>query len=172
VKIEGGGVLVELAEIGHRDSGAPVAFGLKKFGFSGTLPAGWMTHEFEIRKNKSIIRFLDPEAATLSVVEVDRCPRGGCPPLQKMAEHELAGARRRFEDYELREESWTERKIDDRPAISFVGDYMRGGKPWVQYRLYTFTDDVRLELIFRTPAERFDDLRATFDSVAESLRAE
>ncbi len=92
--------------------------------------------------------------------------------LKQMAERELSGAKERFEAYELREGSWTERTIAGHPAISFVGDYMRDGKTWVQYRLYTLTDDLRLEFIFRTPADRFEGLRAAFDSVAENLKAE
>ena len=58
-------------------------------------------------------------------------------------------------------------------AGDFIGDYIRDGKPWVQYRIYTFTDnEVRLEFIFRTPVERFEELRAALDSVAENLETE
>jgi hypothetical protein len=174
VKLKGGGVVVELVEIGRTEPGAPVAYGLEEFGFSGTLPAGWLSHEHRPpgRANKATYRLLDPAAEAISSLEVDRCPNGNCPSLKQTAERELSGAEERFEAYELREGSWTERTIDGRPAISFVGDYMRNEKPWVQYRIYTITDDLRLELIFRTPLDHFEELRAVFDSIAENLKAE
>lgn len=174
IQLKAEGIIFELIEIGRTEPGTPVAFGLEDFGFAGLLPAGWLMHEQRPpgRKNKAAIRFLDPDAAAISSLEADRCSRGRCPALEQTAENELSGARERFEEFELREESWTERTIDGRPAISFVGDYMRGGDPWVQYRLYTFIhDDVRLELIFRTPAENFEKLRAAFDSLVDSLEA-
>ncbi len=173
LKIKAGGAIVELVEIGRTDSGASVAFDLEDFGFSSVLPAGWVSYEHRTpgRANKAMVRFLDPDAAAISAVEVDRCPNGRCPELKQTAERELTGARERFDGYELREGSWTERTIDGRPAISFVGDYARNGKPWVQYRLYTITEALRLEFIFRTPADRFEELRAGFDSVASNLKA-
>ncbi len=174
VKIEGGGIVIELAEIGNAQPGDPVAFGLEDFGFSGTLPTDWWFHEhrFVDRPTKAMLRLLDPDAASISAVEIDRCPASGCPSLLQSSQRELAGAEQRFDDYKLRSGSWSERTLGGRPAISFVGDYTRDGKPWVQYRLYTFVNAVRLEFIFRTPVGRFEQLRATFDAVAESIHAE
>ncbi len=174
LKVRAGGVFIELAEIGRTEPGGAVAFSLEDLGLSGILPTGWLPYEHRTpgRADKAMVRFLDPEVETISAIEVDRCPHGNCPSLKKTAERELSGAQERFEAYELREGSWTERTIEGRPAISFVGDYIRDGKPWVQYRLYTMTDDLRLEFIFRTPTDRFEGLRAAFDSVAENLKAE
>jgi len=174
LRIKDGGVVIELAEIGRSEPGATVAFGLENFGFSSILPAGWWFYEHGMtaRTNKAMIRLLDPDAAAISAVEVDRCPRGKCPSLQQTAEREVSGARRRFDAYKLRQESWTERTVDGRPLISFVGDYERDGKPWVQYRIYTFVDDVRLEFIFRTPVGRFEGLRAAFDSIVDNVKTE
>jgi hypothetical protein len=118
-----------------------------------------------------MVRVLDPNAEAIGAIEVDRCPNGNCPPLKSSAERELGGARERFEAYELREGSWTERTIDGRPAISFIGDYKRDGESWVQYRIYTMTDDLRVELIFRAPADRFEELRPAYDSVVDNLKA-
>lgn len=173
IKAKGGGVVLELVQIGQVETWSPTAYGLDDFGFSGTLPDGWMVYEHRgsNRTRSAMVRFLDPNAEAISAVEVDRCPRGDCPLLQEMAERELEGAKRRFEAYTLRETSWTERRIDGRPAISFVGDYQRNGAPWVQYRIYTVTAEVRLEYIFRSPLEHFEGLRTTFDSIAESLQA-
>ncbi len=174
VKLKAEGVVFELVEIGRAEPGMPVTVSAEGFDFSTTLPAGWQFYERRPpgRSNKVAFRLLDPDAAAISSLEVDRCPRGRCPSLQETAEHELSGARERIEAYELREASWTERSIDGRPAISFVGDYRRNDQPWIQYRLYTLTDDMRFELIFRAPADRFEQLRTVFDSVAESLEAE
>ena len=173
LKLKMGGVIVELAEIGRTEPGATVAFGLEDFGFSGSLPTGWLSYEHRRsgRDKRATMRLLDPGAAAISSLEVHRCPPGRCPSLQEIAEGELSGARKRFEAYELREGSWTERTIDGRPAISFVGDYQRNGEPWVQYRLYTLTGEVGLEFIFRTTVDRFEELRAVFDSIAENIEA-
>ena len=56
--------------------------------------------------------------------------------------------------------------------ISFAGDFTHNDEPWVQYRNYGFVDEVLLEIIFRAPAERFDDMQADFDAVVEGFRAE
>ncbi len=171
VKVQAEGVTIKLASIGRTEPGAPVSFALQDFGLSGTLPTDWLSHTYRPRTDKAMVRFLDPAAAAISAIEVDRCPPGRCPTLEETAQRELAGAKRRFQDFELRQESWTERTIDGRDAISFVGTYQKNDASWVQYRIYTVTDDLRLELIFRTPAERFEEQRATFDAITESLRA-
>lgn len=172
VKQEGGGIVLELGKVGHFEPGAPVPFGLQAFAFSGQMPAGWLATEQQTgRSTKGMVRLLDPDSEAISAVEIDRCP-GACPTLTSTAEQELAGAKERFTAYTLREGSWTERSIDGRSAISFVGDYQVDGKPWVQYRLYTLTDDKRFEFIFRAPASRFETLKADFDAVAESLRTQ
>jgi len=174
VRLKDGGVEIELAKIGQLAPGASIAFANKDFGFSGLLPSGWIPYEHREsdRATQLRVRLLDPEAESISSIEVDRCPGGRCPTLQRSAERELSGAKRRFDDYQLREDSWAERTIDGRPAISFVGDYRRDGEDWVQYRLYTITDDTRFEFIFRTPSESFDEYRAAFDSILENLDAE
>jgi hypothetical protein len=173
VKMETGGALIELAKIGRTGPGEPAAFSLDDFGLSGTVPAGWHSYHYRVpdRDNKAMVRVLDPDAEAIGAIEVDRCPNGNCPPLKSSAERELEGARERFEAYELREGGWTERTIDGRPAISFIGDYKRDGESWVQYRIYTMTDDLRVELIFRAPADRFEELRPAYDSVADNLKA-
>ncbi len=172
VKQEAGGVAMELIQISHFEPGAPVPFGLDAFDFSGQLPAGWLAQEQETgRDTRGMVRFLDPDSTAISAVEIDRCP-SGCPTLTGTAERELQGARERFDGYEMRPGSWSSGTIDSRPAISFVGDYKRDGKPWVQYRIYTLTDDKRFEFIFRAPADQFEALRPDFESVAASLRAE
>ena len=174
VKLQAEGAVIELITIRQALPGSSSEYGLEEFDFSGVLPEGWQAYVQRVsgRGNKAAIRLLDSEAETISSLEVDRCPRGRCPSLQKTAEHELSGAQERFDGYELREGSWSERTIDGRPAISFVGNYRRDGKPWAQYRLYTFADDVRFEYIFRVPVDRFQELQPVFDSVAESLEAE
>lgn len=174
VQMKAEGIFIELAEIRQVDTASTVPFGMEDFGFSGTLPAGWLSHNLRPsgRSDSALVRLLDPSAAAISGIEANRCPRRGCPSLKENAEGELAGAKKRFQDYQLREGSWREKTIDGRESISFVGDYQRNGAPWVQYRFYTFVEQVRLEIIFRTPTEHFTELLPVFDSILESLRAE
>ncbi len=174
LKIVGGGAIIELAKIDRIEPGAPVTLDLTDFGFSVTLPEGWWSHEMPRpdKSNSTAVRLLDAAGAGLNSLEVDRCPHGRCPGLLENAKRELAGAERRFEGYQVRQDSWSERTIDGRPLISFVGDFERDGNPWVQYRLYTFVEKVRLEFIFRTPLEKFAGLQAAFDSVVEGIAKE
>ncbi|MCH9651267.1 MAG: DUF3108 domain-containing protein [Deltaproteobacteria bacterium] len=174
VKMKAEGIVIELAEILQTQPGTAVPFGLDDFGFSGTLPNGWLGHDLRPpgRADRALVRLLDPLAEAISGVELNRCPRRGCPSLKENAEGELAGAKKRFQDYQLREGSLTARTIDGRQGISFVGDYQRNGAAWVQYRFYTFVEEVRLEFIFRTPAENFSKLLPVFDGIIESIRAE
>ncbi len=174
VRLKAGGVIIELVGVERTTLGAQVPFSLEAFGLSGLLPAGWVPYEHSLPsgRNRGMVRLLDPDAVAISAIEVGRCPRKGCPSLQRTAERELSGAEERFDSFELREGSWTERTIAGHPAISFVADLQRNEKPWVQYRLYTFVNNLRLEIIFRTSAERFEGLRGALDSVVETLRVE
>ena len=174
LKIKGGGVVVELAEIGRVERAAEVDFALDDFGFAGKLPNGWIPYIYRVpgRKGKAMVRLLDPDAAAISSIELDRCPPGRCPTLKETAERELAGAKKRFEGFELRQDSWTESTLDGRPAISFVGDFERNGQAWVQHRVYTLSDSLRVELIFRVPAELYEALRPRIDTVIENVDAE
>lgn len=174
LKVEHGGVVIELAKIGRAVPGERIPFGLDDFGFTGSVPSGWLVHEHRTpgRDQMAMLRFLDPEAAAISAVEVYHCPSRGCPELERIARSELEGAEERFTDYTLRDSSWSERTVGGRQLISFVGDYRREKQPWVQYRLYTLHDDLLFELILRTPVEHFESLREAFDSVAESLETE
>ncbi|MCP3978513.1 MAG: tetratricopeptide repeat protein [bacterium] len=171
---EGGGVKLELAEIGRITPDRPASYAIEDFGVSGTLPEAWVgyVHRLPQKPDTVIVRAGDPDAVAVNVIEIDRCPHGECPDLERTARRELEGAQRRFEDYTMREGSWTETNLGGRRTIGFVGDYLQDGKPWVQYRMYSFAGDLRLEFIFRSPVERFEQLRAAMDAVADNLRAE
>ena len=172
VKVMGGGITLELVEAGRRDQDDPVSYGMDEFDFAGQLPAGWMSHDFRIRSNKAMVRLLDPWANTVSAVEVDRCPNRGCPSLQETAQDELKGARRRIEDFQLRDGSWNEENLGGRPTIRFLAEYTHKEMDWVQYRAYTFEGEKRFEFIFRMPSDRFELIQPTLDSIVENLQAE
>ena len=173
LKVKGEGMVVELAEIDRVEPNADVELELEDFGFSAALPNGWIPYIYRVpgRKGKAMVRLLDSEAVAISSIELDRCPPGRCPTLQQTAERELSGAKKRFDEFQLRQDSWTEHTIDGRPAISFVGDFDRKGHQWVQHRSYTFTDDLRMEVIFRVPAERYEAFLPSIEAVLEQMTA-
>ncbi len=168
---DAGGAMIELSKIGQRDPGEQIPFQLEGFSLAGKLPAGWMhyDHRNPDRPTKATLRLLDSRFETLSTIEVDRCPPGRCPPLQQTAERELEGAKERFAGYQLRDDSLTQREIAGHPGIAFAGDYQRDDEPWVQYRLYTITDELRIEIIFRVPREHFETLRKELEGIVGSL---
>ncbi|MEM8994271.1 MAG: DUF3108 domain-containing protein, partial [Acidobacteriota bacterium] len=171
IRLKAGGAVIELAGAEQVGPEGPLPFAIDDddFRFAGALPTGWLAHPYRPRPGKGLVRFLDPEAATLSALEFDRCPSKGCPGVEETAERELRGARRRFKDFALRDGSWRELTLDGHRAIAFVGDFDNDGEPWVQYRVYTLTDDTRFEFIFRSRSDAFDDWRPRFDAVLESL---
>ncbi|MEM9598971.1 MAG: tetratricopeptide repeat protein [Acidobacteriota bacterium] len=171
-KVKAEGMVLDLAAVFQVPFEIPIQYRLDDYGIAGTLPLDWLYHEHQKRSRGTAIQFLDPDSEGIGTLEVDRCPRGRCPELQETAERELKGSTRRFEDFTLRDGSWTERTIDGRPAVSFVGDFQYKGESWVQYRSYTLTDSLRLEWILRAPADRFDALRPGFDAVMEQIRVE
>ncbi len=173
LKMKGEGVVVELAEIDRVEPNAEVDLSLEDFSFSASLPNGWIPYIYRVpgRKGKAMVRLLDSEAVAISSIELDRCPPGRCPTLKETAERELAGAEKRFDDFQLRQGSWTEHTIDGRPAISFVGSFDRKGRQWVQHRSYTFTDDLRIEVIFRVPAEVYEAFLPSIEAVLEHMTA-
>ncbi|MEM9553352.1 MAG: tetratricopeptide repeat protein [Acidobacteriota bacterium] len=174
LKVSTAGVEIELVRAGTLDPSATVPFKVEGFEIAGSLPPGWLPYQITPsgRDGSALVRMLDPSAAAISGLEADRCPRRGCPPLDDMVERERKGAERRFDGYALRTESWQDRTIDGRRIVSFAADYLRNDQPWVQYRNYLVVDEVRLELIFRVPAERFDALRGELDAIVESLHGE
>ena len=169
VKVQTGGLVVELVGIDRFQAQEPATFEFEGFGLGGTLPPGWLSYDVRLETNKGFVRLLDPEAQSLSSMELHRCPQRGCPDLGQNAERELAGAKRRFDGFQLREDTWKQDTVGDRTIIRFAGEYRRQDEDWVQYRAYSFVNDVRVELIFRVPAERFEALRATFDSLIDSI---
>lgn len=172
VKVKASGAVIELAGVDRVTEDAPLPFAIDDefFTFAGTLPAGWLAHPFRQRETKGVVRLLDTDALTISSLEFDQCPKEGCPGVEETAERELKGAQKRFKDWTLRQDSWRSFEIDGHSAIAFAGDFDNDGQPWVQYRIYTLSEDTRFEFIFRVPADQFETLRPEFDAILASLR--
>jgi hypothetical protein len=79
-----------------------------------------------------------------------------------------------LEDYHVRENSYEQRMVNGRPAISWVGDYTEHGKNgkkknMSEYLVRVRSDKVNALFFASMPTEELDHFREDFDNVIETL---
>ncbi|MCP4655561.1 MAG: tetratricopeptide repeat protein [bacterium] len=170
VKIEAQGFTLELAETIHRGAQEPVIYRDPDLGLSVSAPAGWHIYRFGcFGSNRPVsVQLLDPEAELLCCVERFSLPDGEHTPAL-LAEGPIRYNKSRFPDLRVREKSWRPRKVGGRPATSWISDYAADGAPGVYHETVVLGKTHGWLLTFITTLERFEQLRGTFDKIADGL---
>jgi hypothetical protein len=173
VKFEAGGIVAQLASVTQRPTGAPVKFEDGQLGISFTAPADWVVWRAKNGQpaHQELIRMLDPEADTydggvrlfatesLSAVAQQSC--------RAWADEYHA----KEKNVTMRPDSWKNYTVDGRPGFGCIGDYTESGKPRVQFLLHVLGKK-NSELFALTAApDKFDALKAQFDTIIASYRA-
>ena len=175
VKLNAEGIIGELASITTTVQDQPVEYHDQRLGFSLTAPAGWYVYEFgEDRPDATKIFLIDPDGAAMVVlnagaleltrIDVDK-------PVRAYAQDEVSKSQQRREGYTVRPDSWVERSINGRSAVSFVADYIDKGKAMTEYRTYVLGDATLSRLRVFCESDRLDGIKPTIDQILSTFKA-
>ncbi len=171
VKFEASGIVGELEEVYVQEPGRESSYSDEALGFSVSLPPDWLFHSYGSYPAE-VLFLLDPnaEAQTRMEVRASQVETGDCFFLNG-AQQKLDQARAALRDYALRDGTWREWYFGGWPAISFAGDYRELDTDKVHYWTQVQNGEFCVDFTLKVAADRFDALRAVFDSVIESYQA-
>lgn len=170
----------------------------RKHGFSAMLPAGWSIKSAMRRSNGvTSLEFVVPDVSDASGAFNFMIPgraTGGVPPASDLAAFvdqtpkptttaETEAWLKRFSDfrtkaaqsnksakYQNRTESFASRMVGGHLALSWLADFTRGDKPWVEYMTYVYGENGGVGLPLQVPADKLDSIRPAWDGFIESVR--
>ncbi len=171
VKWEASGVSGELEEHTLRESDRRSRYSDEHLGLRVTLPPDWMFHSYGSYPAE-VLFLLDPEAQAQTRMEIraSQVETGDCF-YQAGAQRKLDQARTALRDYALRNGTWREWYFEGWPAVSFIGDYRELEAEKVHYWTLIQNGEFCVEFTLKVAADRFDALRAAFDTIIESYQA-
>jgi tetratricopeptide (TPR) repeat protein len=173
VKFTAGSVTGLLTSVTQRKAGSPVAFRDDELGISFNAPADWLVHRFIKGQpaKQSLIRIFDANADAddggLRLFATDSLPTVARQSPKAWAESNLAARK----DIAVRADSWKNLQISGRLAVSCIADYQDDGKPKVQYIVHALGPKNSEFFIISSAPEKFDALKAAFETVLTSYRA-
>ncbi len=172
VKFEAGGAIAELTSITQRKAGTPVAFKDDELGISFTAPAEWLVHRFgrgPVNK-QTLIRTYDANAdqddGGIRLFATDSLSTAARQSPRAWAESSL----REMKNAKVRADSWKNLNIAGRLAVGCIADYTEGDKPKVQYLVHALGPKVSEFFVIASASEKFDALKAAFETVVTSYR--
>ena len=182
VKFQAGGVSAELDSIQHRKVSEPSEYRHAKKGaddsdvlFSLTAPPGWLFYESTSPTSncKVSVHLLDPEADASTLVRAYRTEdlkkeQEGS--VRAWAESKAAETKKALKDYQVRPDSWKDRKLSGAPAIGFVADFGVGDEKMVAYSVFVLGESTALELIIKAKRDQFDEFQKQFDSIVDTCK--
>jgi hypothetical protein len=173
VKIEAGGVILELTGVRRRAPSDPVQY-IDPDGFSLTAPPGWAVGPLVHEKTNVALLLLDPALTgkcslawtSLEIIE----PKSATNSVRALLEKETAEATGQYRDFQVRAESWKDRIVAGQPAMSVIADYMEGDTPKVSYGVTTIMAGHGGAFRFLIPAADFDAFRPKLDAIVDSFK--
>nr|MBA3485129.1 hypothetical protein [Pirellulales bacterium] len=172
-RFSAGGVTADLAKIAPLTGDGTV----QGDGFSLALPKGWRDYRPDASADdkKKAIFLLDPDAIAQSSVHSG--------PLDSLKEEERVSAKvwtesalkelkKAVKDFKLRGAGIEEIKVGDQTGVTIVADLTEDGKKMTMYGLAVLTDKLAVNLRFKAPADKFEELKPAFDSIVKSLNVE
>jgi hypothetical protein len=172
VKFEAGPLVAQLVSIAQRRPNEAVQFRDNELGLSFTAPPDWVVWRARHGQPEGqvLIRTLDPEADTddggMRLFATDSLSETARQSARAWTEEELS----KNKHVKVRPDSWKDIVVDGRPGVSCVAEYTEGGKTRVQF-LVRVLGKKNSELFVLTCApEKFDALKAQFDSILASYR--
>jgi hypothetical protein len=177
VKFEGGGVAGVLATITQRPAGAPVQYQDPAFNFSLTAPADWMFFRSEMKddKDKTRVVILDPDAIATSVVNVGS-RKVLWPEAQKSlrawAEKEISDGEgsKLLKEFTIRPDSWKDRTVAGKPALSVIGDFVEGKEKKIGYAVFTFGNTNAATFVLLAGAKDFEAFQPKFEAIVDTYK--
>jgi hypothetical protein len=172
VKYAAGPVIAQLTSISQRPIAAPVKFQDSDLGISFTVPADWVVWRAKNGQpaHQQLIRTLDPDADTydggIRLFSTDSLSATAQQSSRAWADEHHA----KEKNVTIRPGSWQNYFVDGRLGVGCIGDYSENGKPRVQFLLHML-GKTNSELFALTAApDKFDALKAQFDTIIASYR--
>jgi hypothetical protein len=172
VKFEAGPVSAQLTSVAQRRPGEPVAFHDDETGVSFTTPADWVifrAHHGQ-PEGQVLIRTLDPGADTadggMRLFATDTLSEAARKSARAWIDEDLHGDK----STKVRPDSWKNFTIDGRPAVSYVRDLTENGQPQVQFLARVLGTKYSELFVITCPPDKFDTLKAQFDTIIASYR--
>jgi len=176
VKFEAGPITAQLASITQRRPGEAVQFRDDELGISFTAPADWVIWRPKTGQpeGQTLIRMLDPQADTsdggMRLFATDSLSETARQSSRAWAEE--YAAKNMTTAVKIRPESWKEITIDGRPGVAYTGEDAGGGKKWVQFQVQVLGRKNSELFVLTCAPEKFDALKAQFDSILASYRTQ
>jgi hypothetical protein len=177
VKFEGGGVIGALTAVTQHKAGEPLQYQDPAFGFSLAAPSDWLFHRAQVKdeKAKASVLVLDPDALATIAVNVGNA-KVLWPEAQKSlrawAEKEVTDGEgsMALKDLTIRSESWKDRTVAGRPAISVMGDFVEGKDKKVCCTVFTLGTTNAATFTLQSRAKDFDAFQPKFDAIINSYK--
>jgi hypothetical protein len=172
VKFEAGPVTAQLTSITQRKSGEAVVFRDDELGISFTAPADWVVWRARNGQpaKQELIRTLDPSADTadggMRLFATDSLSDTAQKSARAWTEEDLV----KNKNVKVRPDSWKNYTIDGRTGVAYTADYNEGGKPLVQFLVRVLGPKESELFVITSAPEKFDALKAQFDSILTSYR--
>jgi len=172
VKFEAGPVTAELTSIAQRNPGQVVPFRDDELGISFTAPANWVIWRARNGQpaKQELIRTLDPDADTddggMRLFATDSLSETAQQSARAWSEEQLA----KNKDVKVRPDSWKNYTIDGRQGVGCIVEYTERGKPRVQFLLRVLGAKNSELFVLTCAPEKFDALKAQFDSILACYR--
>ena len=176
VKFEGGGAIGSLASVSQRKPGAPAVFRDDTLGVSFTAPADWIFFRPQSRSGKKEpIALVDPNGdlnmGYVTLVRTDSLSAAERQSSRAWAEMDFKeNVAKELENAKIRPDSWKNQNLGGRPGASYIADFTEGGKPRVGFALRVLGPRTSEAFNMTCAPEKFDDLKAAFDSIIASYR--
>jgi hypothetical protein len=172
VKYEAGGILAQLISVAQRRPGEAVAFHDDETGASFSAPADWVVWRARAGQPEGqvLIRTLDPGADTsdggVRLFATDTLSEKA----RQSARAWMGEYLQTLKNIRVRPDSWKDLTIDGRPAVSSVADYTEGGKSHVYYMACVLGPKYSEWFVIASVPDKFDALKAQFDTIVASYR--
>ena len=172
VKFEAGPITAQLTSIAQRKPGEAVKFHDAELGLSFTAPADWVVWRPRNGQppKQELIRTLDPGADTddggMRLFATASLSDAAQKSARAWAEEELA----KNKNVKVRPDSWKNYTIDGRTGVACTIEYTESGKPRVQFLLRVLGPKESELFVLTSAPDKFDALKAQFDTILTSYR--
>ncbi len=172
VKIASGQFRGELASLRTAEQIGTTSYRDPQVGYSFTVPAGWVFHpRGSFNPPGTSVDLLDPEGEVSVVIsgkgketETNRIDRE----LQTGAVERLQTSRK-MKGYTLRG-SMTRGQLGGHPSLSWIADYTRQGRKWVELITWVQSERTRASITVQVEAADFDRFQQRFQPILDSFR--
>lgn len=174
VKFEAGPIVAQLTSISQCRPGETVSFVDKELGISFTAPPDWVVWRAMNGQpaKQELIRTFDPEADAVDggmrLFATDSLSEAAQKSPRVWADEQLA----KNKDLKVRPGSWKVYSVGGRPGAGCITEYSVKGKTHVQFLLYVLGKKNSELFVITSAAEKFDALKAQFETIIASYRAE